>query len=120
METDQTDFKFMEKPDLRVMMTTFADNDSAFVAVKVLLEERLIACGTVLPGARSMYRWEGGVEEASEVIVLLKTDQEQASLCEKRLEEIHPYKVPEIITFTPESLPVAYASWAREALRNLQ
>jgi periplasmic divalent cation tolerance protein len=108
----------MEKPDLRVMMTTFTDNEAAFDTVKVLLEERLIACGTVLPGARSLYRWKGGIEEASEVIVLLKTDQEHATSCEKRLEEIHPYKVPAIVTFIPESLPDAYASWAREALRN--
>ena len=110
----------MEKHELRVMMTTFSDHDVALAAVKVLLEERLVACGTALPVARPTSRWAGEIEESNGVIVLLKTDRDHLTSCEKRFEEIHPYKVSEINTFTPEPVPVAYASWAREALRNLE
>src|SRR5207245_9888491 len=57
-----------------VVLTTLANDDDARALVTALLADRLIACGTLLPGARSIYRWEGAVSEESEVVVLLKTD----------------------------------------------
>lgn len=101
---------------LRILLTTFSDRESSVVVVRQLLEESLIACGTILPGATSLYLWEGKIEEASEVILLIKTDQERSVPCMARLKEIHPYDVPEIILLEPEEVSGAYASWVREAL----
>jgi periplasmic divalent cation tolerance protein len=79
-----------------------------------LLEERLIACANLLPGARSLYRWKGGIEESSEMIVLLKTGSATAPACMTRLAELHPYEVPEILQIHPEAVTGPYAEWIAE------
>lgn len=103
-------------PEIRLILTTFADEAAAESAVRSLLEERLIACGTLIPGARSIYRWKGVVEDSSEVQVLLKTSGEQASRCMARLVQLHPYEVPEIMELEPNAVSVPYAAWIRESL----
>jgi len=103
--------------DLRVILTTFADESEATPLIRKLLEEQLIACGTLLPGARSFYPWKGVVVEASEVVVLFKTDEENAPRCIARLAELHPYEVPEIIELNPLSVSAPYAAWIKETLR---
>lgn len=100
----------------RLILTTFADEPSASVVMRTLLEERLIACGNMIPGVRSVYRWKGAVEESSEVQVLLKTDQDHASRCMERLAQLHPYEVPEILLLEPETVSDPYAAWVRESL----
>lgn len=102
--------------ETRLILTTFADESAAESVVRALLEERLIACGTLIPGVRSFYRWKGGVEDSLEVQALLKTSGEQASRCVARLEQLHPYDVPEIMELEPKAVSVAYASWIRESL----
>ena len=114
--TIHDDFVTVHEPDVRLLITTFADQEAASAVVRQLLEERLIACGTLLPGALSLYRWEGKIEESSEVIALMKTDQERSTRCMARLKEMHPYDVPEIILLEPEAVSGVYASWVREAL----
>ena len=97
-----------------MILTTFADEESARVVVRRLLEERLIACANLLPGARSLYRWKGGIEESSEMIVLLKTGSATAPACMTRLAELHPYEVPEILQIHPEAVTGPYAEWIAE------
>ena len=80
------------------------------------MDESLIACGTLLPGATSVYRWEGKITQASEVVVLMKTDRERSDRCMTRLKELHPYEAPEIILLEPEAVSGPYAAWVREAL----
>jgi periplasmic divalent cation tolerance protein len=59
--------------DALVVLTTLASEEEAVTLVRALLERRLVACGTVLPGGRSLYRWQGKVADEREVVVLLKT-----------------------------------------------
>jgi periplasmic divalent cation tolerance protein len=96
---------------IRLVITTFSGSDDAAKAVRLLVEERLAACGTILPGARSIYAWEGSVEDASEVVVVLKTSAAAWPALEARLREVHPYEVPEIIALDPESVSGEYAAW---------
>lgn len=103
-------------PGIRLLLTTFADEAAAATVVRSLLDEHLIACGTLIPGARSIYRWKGDVEESTEVAVLLKTSSDAASRCMVRLAELHPYKVPEIIEVEPGAISGPYAAWIRESL----
>ena len=100
----------------RLILSTFADEASASSALRSLLDERLIACGSIVPGVRSIYRWKGKVEESSEVQVILKTTAEAASRCIARLAALHPYEVPEIVEVEPSSVSAPYASWIRESL----
>ena len=64
--------------------------------MRSLLERRLIACGTIVPGARSLYRWKGKIADESEVMVYLKTRARARGSLEVAFGELHPYKVPEL------------------------
>jgi periplasmic divalent cation tolerance protein len=90
-------------PQPLVVITTLGQEAEARALVTALLQERVIACGTVLPGATSIYRWEGAVTEEREVVVLLKTDQTRWDALRAAVERRHPYRVPELL-----ALPVAY------------
>ena len=103
-------------PETRVILTTFADEAAAESVVRTLLEERLVACATLIPGVRSLYRWKDGIENSPEIQVLLKTSGEQVSRCMARLEQLHPYEVPGIMELEPNSVSLPYAAWIRESL----
>ena len=75
---------------IRLVFTTFASAEDAARAVRTLVEERLAACGTILPGARSIYRWKDAIEDTGESLVLIKTSVEGFSRMEARLRAIHP------------------------------
>ena len=81
-----------------------------------LVGERLAACVTLLPGAQSVYRWEGRVERAEEVQLLVKTTRARFPALRERLVELHPYEVPELLALEAvDGLP-AYLDWiTREA-----
>lgn len=104
-------------PEIRLILTTFADEGAATSVVRTLLEEHLIACGNVIPGVKSIYRWKGALEESAEVQAVLKTSAENASRCMARLAELHTYEVPEIIEIEPKAVSGPYAAWLRDSLR---
>jgi len=99
-----------------LVLTSFPENETAAAAVRTLVEEKLAACGTLLPGARSIYAWQGKIEDASEVVVLLKTRSALYSKLEKRLAKLHPYDVPEIVAWEPGAVHRPYADWVAAAL----
>lgn len=99
------------EPRALVVLTTLGNAADARAFVRTLVDRRLVACGTLLPGATSIYRWEGAVTEESEVVVLLKTDATKWDALCAAVREHHPYQVPELL-----ALPVAegldrYLSW---------
>ena len=65
--------------------------------VRQLVERRLIACGNVLPGATSIYRWKDAIEETPEAVILLKTRVEKWEELKQVFPALHPYDVPELI-----------------------
>src|SRR5882757_4468981 len=77
-----------------VVLTTLANEADARALVTTLVTARLVACGTLLPGARSIYRWEGQMKEEAEVVVLLKTDGSKWEALCAAVRERHPYQVP--------------------------
>jgi len=94
-------------------LTTAPSAAAAKRLVRALVERRVIACGTVVPGAVSIYRWQGAVAEEEEVVVVMKTTAERWPLLAATLPGLHPYEVPELI-----ALPVAdghppYLEWVR-------
>lgn len=99
---------------IRIVLTTFADGDSAARIVKQLVSEKLAACGTILPGARSIYFWEGAVEDTAEVLVIFKIAAANEGKFIARLGELHPYDVPEIVSIVPEKWNEAYGQWVVE------
>jgi periplasmic divalent cation tolerance protein len=80
-----------------VVFTTLGTVEEARTFVHELVRRKLVACGTILPNATSIYRWEGTVTEASESVVLLKTRRERWQDLEVATRSIHPYQVPELL-----------------------
>jgi len=101
----------MPHTDAIVVLTTVASNDEAVQLVRSLLERRIIACGTIMPAARSLYRWEGKIADESEVVVLLKTRSARIESLEMAFAELHPYKVPELLAIPVAAGTQKYLAW---------
>jgi periplasmic divalent cation tolerance protein len=99
-----------------LVFCTFPDADTAAAVTKTLVGEKLIACGTILSGARSIYEWEGKLEDASEVLVLFKTASPAYAKLEKRLLKLHPYDMPEIVALEVGAASKGYAAWVASAV----
>ncbi len=93
------------------VVTTLPDESTAERIVRLLLEKKLTACGTIIPGARSIYCWEDAIEDSHEVVVIFKIPENTASLFEAELRALHPYENPEIAAFEPTRFSQAYADW---------
>jgi periplasmic divalent cation tolerance protein len=94
-----------------LVLTTLGSADEARLFVTGLVADRLIACGTLLPRAASIYRWEGAITEEEEVVVLLKTDASKWDELSAAVEERHPYEVPELLAIPVERGAELYLSW---------
>lgn len=97
-------------------LTTFANEEDAARVARVLVEERLVACANLLPGARSLYRWEGKVADEREVVVLLKTRKQDWTALLSRLHELHPYDTPELIAVRVAAGAPKYMAWLEAQL----
>jgi periplasmic divalent cation tolerance protein len=101
----------MSEARLTLVLTTWpADRDPADLARR-LVGERLVACVNVLPEMRSVYHWQGAVQEDTERQVLMKTTTERLGALERRLQELHPYDVPEFLVLDVRSASRAYGDW---------
>jgi periplasmic divalent cation tolerance protein len=94
-----------------VVLTTVATEDEAMALVRALLDRRLIACGTMLPGARSLYRWEDRIADEPEVVLLLKTQHSRVAALESAFAELHPYQVPELLALPVSAGVEHYLGW---------
>ncbi len=95
----------------------FANADEAERIGRTIIEERLAACINILGPCRSIYRWQGAIEEASEVPAQLKTSAEQADALIARVTDLHSYDVPALAVWPIAKLPSAYADWVERSLR---
>ncbi|WIG56741.1 MAG: Periplasmic divalent cation tolerance protein CutA [Rhodanobacteraceae bacterium] len=100
---------------LLLALSTCPDPETAARIARALIEERLAACVNRLPGVQSTYRWQGEIHDDAEVLLLIKTTRERFAALRKRLVELHPYALPELVAIEmAEGLP-AYLEWlARE------
>ena len=101
----------MTATDAVVVLTTVASADEAVALVHSLLERRLVACGTVLPAARSLYRWEGRIADEHEHVILLKTVGSRVPAIEEAFEQLHPYRVPELLALPVSAGLGRYLGW---------
>ncbi len=94
-----------------VVLTTLGSAADARSLVSRLVESRVVACGTVLDPAKSIYRWQGNVEEADEALVILKTRRDRWDSLQSAVRELHPYRVPELLALPVHAGLQAYLSW---------
>lgn len=84
-------------PEPVMVYATFPDEKEAKEIAKLMVESKLAACANVLPSVQSIYRWEGKVEEAEEVVVIFKTVKEFARLLAEEIVRLHSYDVPAVV-----------------------
>ncbi len=104
---------------LLIVLTNLPDATSAEAVAGALIAERLAACVNILAPCRSVYRWQGEIEWADEVPVIIKTTRDRYPALQRRLETLHPYDVPEILVCKPEGGWPAYTDWVIEQTRSV-
>ncbi|PAW64790.1 MAG: hypothetical protein B9S36_01595 [Verrucomicrobiia bacterium Tous-C2TDCM] len=99
--------------EVLICLTTFPDAEKASQIGTVWVESQLAACLNFLPGAESIYRWEGKIESSSEVLAIVKTTRGRLPELEASLQELHPYELPEFLILSPEGGSAEYLKWVR-------
>ena len=97
--------------DALVVLVTAPTAEKAAEIARVVVEERLAACGNVVPGLRSIYRWEGRIQDDAEALLVLKTTRARFDALRDRVLVLHPYEVPEVIALSVEAGSARYLAW---------
>ena len=103
--------------ELRLLLSTVDDEAQARRLARLWVESRRAACVTILPGANSVYRYEGKVHEDAELVLLIKTAVLSEDELDRRIAGFaadHPYDEPEFIAFRPDAGAAGYLRWCRE------
>ena len=102
-----------------IVYSAFPDEASARQAADMLVENRLAACVSILPGVKSVYRWQEKIEVSGEALLMIKTTQAAYPRLESRLKGCHPYELPEILAVRAEAGLPGYLEWVeQETARN--
>ena len=99
-----------------VILCTCPDEATASRLAGGLIEENLAACVNILPGIRSIYRWQGTVSDDSEVLMVIKSLAPRFDDLEAWLLEHHPYDVPEVIALAAEKVSAEYLAWIERSV----
>ena len=105
-----------DAPEIATVYATFASDEEARRIGRTLVEERLAACANILAPCHSIYRWQGEIEEATEVPVLFKARADSAAALIERLGSLHSYDVPAAVVWPIEKSLPDYAKWVAEAI----
>jgi periplasmic divalent cation tolerance protein len=83
---------------------------------RALVDERLAACVNVVPEVTSIYRWQGQREETQEALLIVKTGPARYEALERRVLELHPSSVPEVLALSVERGAPRYVQWVQESV----
>lgn len=100
-----------------VVLLTSGSREEAERLASSLVEERLAACVNLVPGLSSTYWWEGEVERAEEVLLVIKTHQDLLDSLVERVKALHSYTIPEVIALPILGGNEDYLRWVAEVLR---
>ncbi len=95
----------------QIVLTTCPDPRLAESMATTLVEERLAACVNILPPMRSVYRWSGKIRSGNEQLLIIKIRADDYAAVQRRLEELHPYELPEVIAVPILNGLPAYLAW---------
>jgi periplasmic divalent cation tolerance protein len=98
-------------PSACIVLSTAGSPEEAARISRELVERGLAACVNRVPGLTSVYRWQGAIEEASEVLLIIKTSAERVPTLETALRELHSYEVPEFLVLPVPEGSRAYLDW---------
>jgi len=98
-----------------VVLITSKDTDEANRIAEALVSEKLIACANIISDVKSIFWWQGKVDRADEVLLVLKTQKEHFSIIVDRVKSYHSYEVPEIIALPIVEGNEDYLNWIKES-----
>jgi periplasmic divalent cation tolerance protein len=102
--------------DFQIVLSSCADREQAERIAHRLVEQHLAACVNILPGVQSIYRWQGGVESASEVLLLIKTTADRSDEVQSTVASLHSYEIPEFVVLSVSGGSKAYLAWLGASL----
>ncbi len=106
--------------DVLLVITHLPDRDAADHLARALIEENVAACVNILGACASVYRWQGVVERAEEIPLLIKTTVVRYAALEATIRRLHPYELPEIVAVpVAQGLP-GYLQWVQNETREAQ
>jgi periplasmic divalent cation tolerance protein len=100
-----------EAGEALVVLVTAPSAERAAELARALVAERLAACGNVVPGLRSIYRWKDAVQEDDEALLVLKTTRARLEALRERVVALHPYDVPEVVALPVVGGHAPYLEW---------
>ena len=103
--------------DFQIVLSTCADREQAERIAHRLVEQQVAACVNILPGVQSIYHWQGKVETAAEVLMVIKTSADLVPEVELTIASLHSYDVPEFLVLPVFGGSHAYLAWLRDSLR---
>jgi periplasmic divalent cation tolerance protein len=95
----------------RLVLVTCSSVDEARKLAQALLGKHLAACVNLIPGIESHYWWQGKLESAAEVLLLIKSSAEQFEALSALVRELHSYECPEIVALPPQEMSSDYRAW---------
>ena len=102
--------------DKIIVLSTYSSTAEADRIARQLLEKRLAACVNVVAGARSIYRWQGAIEEAAECLLIVKSRRGLWDELRAEIQRLHSYEVPEVLLLAIEDGSPEYLDWLNEEL----
>lgn len=99
-----------------LVLVTAPDMKTARSLAKTALDARLIACANLVPNIESHYRWQGKIETAPEVLMILKTSQSKLVSVEKLILAAHPYDTPEFLVLPLKAGSRKYLAWLADSI----
>lgn len=100
----------------RVVFSTMGDREEAERLARELIQARLVACVNILGPMTSLYRWQEEIQRETEYLLLMKTAAETETALMTRLQELHPYEVPEILVLPIVAAAPSYMAWLAASL----
>ena len=110
-------FKPMIEKEIILLLSTCPDAATAERIARELVATSLVACVNVVPGVRSIYRWNAAVQSDEEVLMILKTTTERLPAVRERLVALHPYDLPEIVALSVADGHHPYLQWVADSTR---
>lgn len=105
--------------DALFVYITAPDDATARRLGRLAVEEGLAACANILPAMTSIYRWQGQIEEANELILILKTSADMYEKLEEKMLEAHPYECPCIVALPVVKGSASYLEWINNSLKKV-
>lgn len=100
-----------------VVLCTVPNEETGVTLARTLLEEHLVACVNIVPQVRSLYRYQGKVEDERELLLVMKTAADRYDVLEQRVRALHPYEVAEVLAIETTRGAAAYCDWVFQETR---